>query len=86
MQEYSKVLELVNQPVVFSGRAKRDMKHAHFTEEMLLEILKNPKIVQLDEKGFVIRGRKTAKIGLRVIDDKTLFIESFSYNQVSFVF
>lgn len=86
MKEYEKVLQLTNRPIEYSDRAKMEIERAHFTEDMLLELLKNPKSVHHDERGFLIRGGKTAKIRLKITDEETIFITSFSYNKVPFVF
>lgn len=86
MASYNSVLELLNQPIQYSARAKREMKRAHFTEEMLIELLKHPQSVFEEEEGFRIRGRKTAKVHLKVLEGKAILITSFSYNPVPFVF
>lgn len=86
MDDYDKVLKLLDRPLGYSDRAKRDMERAHFTEEMLVDLLRNPKKVRPDKDGFVVRAKKTAKIKLRITEEDTVFVESFSYNQAPFVF
>lgn len=85
MDDYRQVMDLLDQPLQYSKRAKSEMERAHFTEAMLLELLKNPKRVEEVDEGFLVHARKTARIKL-TIKDKTVFIESFSYNPVPFVF
>ena len=86
MDDYRQVLELLAQPLDYSERAKREMEQAHFTEAMLLDLLQNPKSVEGDDAGFVVRARKTSRIKLKITQDKTVLIEDFSYNPVPFVF
>ena len=86
MQDYNNLLNKFGGNIEFSERAKRDIERAHFTEDKVLEILKSPKNVKDKDKGYLVMGEKTAKIVVKVMDDNKLLIESFSYNQVPFVF
>lgn len=85
-KEYQRVLNLLSRPIGYSDRAREEMKQARFTEEMLLEILKYPRKVHFDGTGYSVHGRKTAKIKLKITEGQTVFIESFRYNQVPFIF
>lgn len=86
MEAYEQVLTLLGKPLEFSERAQREMKQSHFTVAKLLELLKNPKRVEEKEDGFLVHAKKTAKIHLKITKNNTLWVESFTYNPVPFVF
>lgn len=86
MEAYEQVLALLDQPLEFSERAQSELKQAHFTKAQLMDLLKNPKRVEDKEDGFLVHAKKTAKIHLKITEDNTLWVESFTYNPVPCVF
>lgn len=69
--------------IVFTERAERYIKRAHFTLQMLMDILSDPtKIEQEDSKIFILHGKRTAKINLEVKEDASILIRWFEYNKV----
>lgn len=81
-----KIKELINNPIIYTDRANRDMKKVHFTEDILKEILTNPrKFHEHSENNYIIHGKKTAKIRIEFTKDNTLLIHWVEYNKVAFI-
>jgi hypothetical protein len=81
-----KIKECINNTVNYTDRAKRDLKRAHFTEDILKDILLNPtKIDEYGENNYIVSGKKTAKIRVEFAVDNSLLIHWIEYNKVPFI-
>lgn len=73
-------------PLKYTERAEREIKKAHFNDEMVKKILLNPKKIDVCYKNtFIVHGLKTAKIKVEIIENNYLLVHWFEYNKVMFV-
>lgn len=83
---YKSILKLLVNPISYTDRVKRDMKLSHFNEEMIKDIILNPKKIEWkDENNVIVFGEKTAKLRIEIIESSTLLIHWFEYNKVPFI-
>ncbi|MBD7911176.1 MULTISPECIES: hypothetical protein [Clostridium] len=75
----------VENPIRYTERATRDVRRAHFTEEMLKQVILNPKKIDKCGKNiFIVYGEKTAKMKIEIVENANLLIHWFEYNKVPF--
>lgn len=77
---------MMEAPLKYTERAEREIKKAHFNDEMVKKILLNPKKIDICCKNtFIVHGLKTAKIKIEIIENNYLLVHWFEYNKVMFV-
>ncbi|AST58427.1 hypothetical protein BFT35_01685 [Thermoanaerobacterium thermosaccharolyticum] len=83
----NKINAAVSNHIQYTDRAARDMKRAHFTEEMLKEILSNPrKVEECGENTYILHNKKTAKLKVEITQNGSLLVHWFEYNKVAFCY
>jgi len=87
IEAVEKINAALSNPIQYTEKAARDMKKAHFDEEMLKKILTNPrKVEESGENTYILHGDKTARVKVEITQDASLLVHWFEYNKVAFVF
>jgi len=82
----NKIIAASIKGILYTDRAERDIKRAHFTEELIKKLLFSPrKVEEADLNTYILYGKKTARLKVEITAEGSLLIHWFEYNKVAFL-